>query len=282
MRSPVSALALGCIVAVAPAPAASAGEPEGGQHQDESGGANDEGDLANKVQDPISDLVSIPVQENLDYGLGPNNRARSTLNIQPVIPIGLSRSWNVVARIIVPVIYAPNVDQMTGGSDGLGDINPSFFLTPAKPGFVIWGVGPAFVFPTATQTALGAGRWSVGPTAVVLIQPKPWTIGVLANNVWSFGGDANRMSVNQLLIQYFINYNLPHGWYLTSSPILLAAWKAPAGEKWLVPFGGGVGKIFKVGKLPFNGSLAAFDNAIKPAGAPDWQLRVQLALLLPK
>jgi hypothetical protein len=118
---------------------------------------------------------------------------------------------------------------------------------------------------------------------VALVQPKPWTIGLLASNVWSFAGEGDRASVNQLSLQYFVNYNFPGGLYLTSSPILLADWKASSGERWLVPVGGGVGKIFKLlGKLPLNGSVAAYGNVAKPASGPDWQLRLQLAFLFPR
>lgn len=248
----------------------------------EPSGADEASDLAAKTQNPVANLISVPLQENLDYGIGPNARARSTLNVQPVIPMHLFGNWNLIARIIVPFVYQPDTTMPTGGSSGLGDINPQLFVTPAKAGALIWGLGPAFLLPTSTQTSLGTGRWATGPTAVVLVQPKPWTLGVLASNLWSFAGEDGRPNINQLTLQYFVNYNLPRGWYLTSAPILSANWKAASGDTWLVPFGGGAGKVFKVGKQAMNGSLGAYGNAIKPAGAPDWQLRVQLAFLFPK
>jgi hypothetical protein len=259
---------------------ARAQEP-GADKPEESGGETDEADLAKKIQNPVADLISIPFQDNIDYGIGPNQRAQNTLNIQPVIPVHLTEHWNLIMRIIVPVVSSPIVSQTTGGSNGLGDANPTFFLTPANAGTLIWGVGPTFLIPTATQTSLGSGKLSIGPSAVVLAQPKPWTIGVLANNVWSVAGYSDRSSVNRMLIQYFVNYNLPHAWYLASQPIIVADWKQPSGQRWLVPFGAGFGKIFKIGKLPFNGTLQAYGYAIKPDGGPDWQLRAQIALLLP-
>jgi hypothetical protein len=110
----------------------------------------------------------------------------------------------------------------------------------------------------------------------------PWVIGVLANNIWSYTGDDDQPDVNQFLLNYFINYNLPQGWYISSAPIITANWKADSGNKWTVPFGGGVGKIFRVGKQPMNAQVQAFYNMDKPDNGPDWTLRLQLQFLFPK
>jgi hypothetical protein len=245
---------------------------------------SDLGDLAKATQNPVADLISVPLQNNLDYDIGPFSRARYTLNIQPVIPQPLTADWNLIARIIVPVIYQPDVTQATDGTSGLGDFNPTFFVAPSKPGHLIWGVGPTFLLPTATQQALGNGQWGVGPAAVALAQPHPWSIGLLAQNIWSFAGQDTRDDVNQFLLQYFINYNLPQAWYLTSAPILTANWEASDGNEWIVPFGAGIGKIFKLGSQAMNGQVSAYWNAVTPddAPSPSWQLRIQLAFLFPK
>jgi hypothetical protein len=245
---------------------------------------SDVGELARTTQNPVADLVSLPLQNNLDYDIGPFSRARNTLNIQPVIPHPLTSEWNLIARIIAPIVYQPDATQVAGGTSGLGDINPTFFLSRARPGQLIWGAGPTFLLPTATQQAVGTGKWSVGPAAVALVQPELWTIGVLAQNVWSFAGEDDREDVNQLLLQYFVNYNLSGGWYLTSQPILTANWKQPSGEEWVVPFGGGLGKIFKLGPQALNGQVSAYWNAVTPDDQPSasWQLRLQLAFLFPE
>jgi hypothetical protein len=116
-----------------------------------------------------------------------------------------------------------------------------------------------------------------------VLQTSKWTLGVLANNLWSVSGPEDRPHVNQMTIQYFINYNLPRAWYLTSSPILTANWQAESHNVWTIPFGGGVGKIFKLGKLPLNGSLQMYRNVFRPDTTPSasWQLRIQVALLFP-
>jgi hypothetical protein len=108
-----------------------------------------------------------------------------------------------------------------------------------------------------------------------------WVLGALAQNVWSFAGDSARSDVNFLLSQYFINYNLPN-LYLTTSPIITANWEAASGQKWTIPFGGGVGKLFRLGKMPVDGQAQVFYNAVKPDDAADWTLRLQFKMLFPK
>jgi hypothetical protein len=129
---------------------------------------------------------------------------------------------------------------------------------------------------------LGTDQWSAGPSAVALTIRGPWVVGALANNLWSYAGEDDREGVNQFLLQYFINYNLPQGWYISSAPIVTANWKADSGNTWTVPFGGGVGKIFRIGKQPMNAQVQAFYNAVKPDNGPDWTLRLQLQFLFPK
>jgi hypothetical protein len=242
-----------------------------------------EKDLAKKVQNPIADLISVPFQNNTNYNIGPNERAQNTLNIQPVIPLHLSERIMLITRTILPIVYQPDVTSTGGGSSGVGDLNPSFFFSPANPGKLMYGVGPVFTIPTATQRATGSGKWCVGPTAVALMQPGHWTFGLLVNQLWSIGGPDDRTGVSFLTMQYFVNYNLAHAWYLASQPIITADFKSSNGDQWTVPFGGGVGKIFKLGKLPLNGSVQGYKN-VRPNDSgtvASWQLRVQVAFLFP-
>jgi hypothetical protein len=257
---------------------------QGAKDQPPEPGNKDEGELAKAVQNPVADLISVPFQNNTSYNIGTNERASNTLNIQPVIPAHLSERVLLISRIILPVIYQPDLNSTGGGTSGFGDTNPTFFFSPASPGKLIWGAGPAFILPTATQRSVGTGKWSIGPSVVALVQPNPWTVGVLASQVWSFAGPSDRSKVSLMTVQYFVNYNLANGWYLTSSPTLTFNWEAPtSSEEWLVPFGGGIGKIFKVGKLPLNGSVQAYYNVRSDESTTlaRWQARVQLAFLFP-
>src|SRR5262249_8545599 len=229
----------------------------------------------------VADLISIPFQSNFNFGAGPRDATQYVLNVQPVIPFHLTEDWNLITRVITPIISqgspAPGIDHV----GGLGDINPSFFFSPANAGKVIWGVGPTLTFPTASNRLLGAGKYSAGPTGVVLSILGPWVVGALANNQWSFAGWGDT-KVNALLLQPFLNYNFGHGWYVPRARIMTANWATHV-DKWLVPVGGGGGKLWRVGKvgLPVNTQLQAFYNAIKPDFAPDWQLRFQVQILLP-
>ncbi|HMD21962.1 MAG TPA: hypothetical protein VKH40_16675, partial [Alloacidobacterium sp.] len=238
--------------------------------------------LQKAVQNPVASLISVPVQNNSNFNYGPYSRSQDVLNIQPVIPARISENWNLITRIIQPIVWQPYPNQNTGGEYGLGDMNPTFFLSPAKPGKLIWGVGPTFVIPTATSDITGQGQFSLGPSIVLLTQPKHWTIGALVNNVWSVAGESGRASVNQFLLQYFINYNMKKGYYITLQPIITANWRASSGNVWTVPFGGGIGRIMKLGFQPVNLSAQFYGNAVTPAGGSPWSMRLQIAFLFPK
>jgi hypothetical protein len=244
---------------------------------------DDSADLAKKSQNPVSDLISVPFENNWNLNVGPRDKTQYVLNVKPVYPISLNEEWNLIARTIVPVISQP---QMIPGGDretGLGDIVFQGFLSPAKPGKLIWGVGPAISFPTATDDVLGTEKWSAGPAAVALTINGPWVCGGLAQNIWSFAGDDDRGHVSSMLIQPFINYNLPDGWYLSTAPNITANWAADdSDDRWTVPVGGGIGKIVKIGKLPVNLAFRTYYNVEKPDGAGNWQIQFQATLLFPR
>jgi hypothetical protein len=255
-------------------------------------------DLAKKSQNPLGTIISAPFENNFNFGIGPSDATAYVLNMKPVYPTNLG-NWNLINRFIVPVIYSEgqNVDiqpppeleldystlNLAQGSEfGLGDLTYQGFFSPASPGKWIWGIGPAVVLPTATKDRYASDKWSAGPAVVALTMPGKWVIGVLAQNVWSFAGDSDASTVNKFLFQYFVNYNLEDGWYLSSTPVLTANWEASSGNKWTIPFGGGVGKLMRWGKLPVDLKLAAYWNAEKPEFGPDWNLQFTIKFLFPK
>jgi hypothetical protein len=261
-------------------------------------------DLQKATQNPVASLISVPLQNNSNFDIGPYDRTQNVLNIQPVIPIGVSKDWNMIIRWITPVIWQPapgttNLEvfginentpaylaaqnvQKSAGVFGFGDMTPTFFLSPAKPHKLIWGAGPVFILPTATSKALGQGKLSMGPSVVALLQPGHWTVGALINNAWSVAGPSNRTAVNQMTFQYFLNYNLAKGWYITLQPIITANWKAANGNVWTVPVGGGVGRVFRLGFQPVNVAAQFYGNAEHPSGGSPWGMRLQMAFLFPK
>jgi hypothetical protein len=238
-------------------------------------------DLAKATQNPLASMISLPFQNNTNFGIGPDDDTQNILNIQPVWPLSLSEDWNFITRTIIPVISQPGVAPGESRTNGLGDVTFTGWVSPKKSGKWIWGVGGALVLPTATDDVLGNDKWSVGPSVVVVTMPGKWVIGSLISNVWSVGGSGDQ-DVNLFTWQYFINYNMDNGWFLTSAPIITANWEADSNNTWTVPFGGGVGKIFRIGKQPLKALVSAYYNVEKPAFGADWQLRLQLQMLFPK
>jgi hypothetical protein len=244
--------------------------------------ALDDEDLARQTQNPVADLISLPFQNNTNFGLGPNDRTQNVLNIQPVIPFSLGENWNLITRTILPLITQPDLASPSGSTTGFGDVLLTPFIAPKQPGRLIWGLGPAISIPIGKE-GLSSEKWGVGPSVLLLTMSGPWVAGILVNNIWSVGGDEALGDVNSMLIQYFINYNFPSGWYLTSAPINTANWEADDGNTWTVPLGGGAGKVFRLGSQPINANAQAYYNVSAPddVGA-DWQFRFQLQLLFPK
>src|SRR5262245_5128366 len=195
--------------------------------------------LREAAQNPIGDLISLPFQNNTNFDIGRTDNTQNVLNIQPVYPLHLNPTWNLISRPILPVIYQPPflsgrelaaAEEIFGPAIGdtefgLGDLTTEFFFSPRKPiqlgphASLIWGIGPVFQFPTATDELLGTEKWSVGPDFVVFLSNSALhiTTSFLILNVWSFAGDENRADVNAMTLQPFLNHNLPKGWYLTTA-----------------------------------------------------------------
>jgi hypothetical protein len=241
-------------------------------------------ELAKLTQNPVGDVISVPFQNNTNLNFGPEEKTQNILNIQPVIPISLNNEWNIITRTILPVISMPPLYPGDDRTNGIGDTVFTAFLSPAKPGKYIWGAGPVVQIPTNNDRVLGNNNWGLGPSGVLLRLEKgnPWVYGALINNIWSVSNDKRGGSYNNGLIQPFVNYNFSEGLYLVSAPIATVNWDADSGDKWTVPVGGGIGKIFNFGNLPVNMQLGAYYNVISPDDGPDWQIRTQIQFMFPK
>jgi len=256
-------------------------------------------DLAKQSQNPLGTIISSPFENNFYFGIGPSDATAYGLTWKPVYPASLG-SWNLINRMIIPAIYAEGQDEdilldsavefgnssitemVTGSAFGLTDITYTAYLSPKNSGSWVWGLGGALVLPTATEDRFASDKWSAGPAFVALTMPGNWVTGFLIQNVWSFAGKSEAADVNKFLFQYFINYNLQDGWYLSTNPIITANWEADSDSRWTVPFGGGVGKLVKHGKLPVDYKLAGYWNAEKPDPGPDWSLQFTIKFLFPK
>jgi len=247
----------------------------------DAGNAN--ADLAQELTNPLADLATLPIQMNFDRDIGPEDEGEKvTTNVQPVIPFDLNEEWDLISRTIAPVVYQDDIVPGAGSQFGLGDISLSLFFSPKKPtsGGVIWGVGPVFLLPTATDTLLGAKKWGAGPTGVVLTLRGPWTLGALANHIWSFAGDDDRPDVNNTFVQPFVAYTWPSAWTLSAQTESSYSWET---EQWSVPINVGLSKLVWLGKLPVSLQGGVGYWAESPENGPEgFRFRLQANFVLPK
>jgi hypothetical protein len=203
------------------------------------------------------------------------------VNIQPVIPISLNADWNLISRTILPVTWQDDIAGPSGSQFGLGDTLQSFFLSPVKPtDGIIWGVGPVFLIPTATDELLGSGKWGAGPTGVALKQDGPWTFGILANHVWSFAGQSDRTDVSSTFLQPFISYTTPEAWTFSLNTESTYDWET---NDWSVPINFQVSKVVKFDEQPVSFGVGARYWAESPENGPDgWGVRAIVTFLFPK
>lgn len=241
-----------------------------------------EADLAKKVQNPVANLVSVPVKLDWDTGIGPADAKRATYTVQPVIPISLNQDWNVISRTIVPA-FINLQSPVAGGNeiDGMGDILQSFFFSPVattSSGW-IWGAGPAISIPSASSNALGSGKLSIGPTAVVLRQESGWTYGILANYLRSVSGDGSRADVSSTFWQPFVAYTTST---YTAFGLNTESTYNFETRQWTVPFNLTVGQMLKVKGQIMQVILGYRYYATVPTGGPNHGFRLQINFLFPK
>ena len=229
--------------------------------------------VAQQKLNPLAYGITLPAM--LSFGLLPHGEVQSTLNFQPVIPFRLSDDWRVITRSNASIIRNPEPDEVTG----LADSNISLFLTPAKAEKWVWGAGPILQFPTATNTALGTGKWCAGPTGALVYASGPWVNGVLASQLWSFAGPGNRAPVSLTQIEWQVSYTFSDGWYVQSAPTISYDWKAPSGQGWTIPVGVDGGKAFAIGSQKMSFQVGVYYNVKKPSGTPGWSLQTELSWL---
>ena len=239
---------------------------------------DDMSELAKKTQDPTAEIVSLPIQFNYFFDVGPFERGQTVINIQPVYPIPVNDDWKLITRTILPVVDAP-----IGADDdasGLGDLNATVWLSP-KESAVTWGAGVTTSFPTATSSLLGSEQWSLGPSAVFVLKKGALVYGGLVSQLFSIVGDSDREDVSVMTIQPFINYNLGQGAALSYSPIMTYDWEADS-DHLTVPLGLGYSKTMKIGARPYKFGGAGYYNVVRPDDGASWQLQFTATFLFPK
>ena len=239
--------------------------------------------LAKESQNPVSDLITVPIEENFGFG-GLDGATQHVVNVLPVYPLRVHERWLLLNRAIIPaLIYLPS--SVTGADDeiGLGDISLTMWASPqGLSEKYSWGVGPTLTVPSATDETLGTGKWSLGPSFVFLMEQGQWMAGFLIANSWSVGGKSDREDVNAGVLQPWLYYNFPNGAYVFTEPVITVNWKAEPGERWIVPLGIGAGKIFQIGNQYINVQIAGFYNVARPLRSPKWTIRPQIQFLFPQ
>ena len=239
-------------------------------------------ELAKKLSNPVASLISVPLQANWDFGIGEEDAMRFTLNIQPVVPIELNSNLNLIIRTILPVIYAEAPVKGADDESGLGDITQTFFFSPKEPvgGWII-GAGPAFLWPTSTNDALGSEKWGAGPSVLLLQQKSGWTYGVLANHIWSYADASSdeHPEVNATFLQPFLSYQFKTATTVGVNTESTYDWNA---EQWNVPINVFASQVVKVGGHPMSFSVGGRYYANGPEGGPEWGLRTVVTFLFPE
>lgn len=237
-------------------------------------------ELAKKLANPISDLVSVPFQFNWEQNVGTSEATRFILNVQPVMPFALNQDWNLIARVIVPFVSQPALVDGGEAAFGVSDILASFFFSPSKPGLT-WGVGPAINLPSTSVPSLGTEKWSAGPTVVVLKQSGKMTYGTLWNQIWSFSGNSDRADVNQMFLQPFFAYQTTRTVTVTLQSETTANWEVDE-NRWTVPINVIVAKLSSFGTFPASYQLGFGGFVAHPDIGPSWKIRGAVVILLPR
>lgn len=236
-----------------------------------------EEELAKKLSNPVSSMISVPLQWNYDCCYGPNDGQRLTLNVQPVVPFRLSDDWNLIVRTIMPIVYQGSPAPGVGAQSGVSDITQSFFFAPEAKDGLTWAVGPVFLWPVGTEE-LGTQKWGAGPTALVLKQDGPASFGLLANHIWSYAGDEDRDDVNQTFLQPFYSYTTKSA---TTYGLNLESTYNWETKTWSIPLNMTITKVYKFGEQRVSIGAGARVHLEDEPGAPEWGLRAIATFLFP-
>jgi hypothetical protein len=237
-------------------------------------------DLAKKLANPIASLISLPLQNNLDYGIGVYKGSRYVLNVQPVIPMKVSKNLNLITRWILPIVSQQNITGPGESQGGLGDAVITGFLSPSnsKNG-VTWGAGPVILVPLGGGDFLSGKQFGAGPSVVALKQKNGWTYGGLVNQIWGTGGSENA-EISQMFVNPFVTYNWKSGSGITAAFEWTENWAQSSSTLFFIPTFSG---LTSFGKQKVSLAIGPRILLSSPeAQKSKFGLRAALVMLFPK
>lgn len=242
-------------------------------------------DAAMAAQNPLANVISLPLQNNTSFGYGEFNKTGNVLYIQPILPFAIgAKGWVMMNRVIAPIpVTRPDLSSADAkNTTGIGDFNYTVWFAPPPKGTFTWGFGAVTIWPTGKKPELSSDKISVGPSLVLVNMTKTWMLAGVVSAWQSVAGNENAADVNIFYLQYIITRFLENRWYVTSAPIITSNLEAPKGDQWTIPIGAGVGKMFNIGSQPMDFGMHTFYNIAAPSGGSDWSLRVQLKFIFAK
>ncbi|WP_052444638.1 hypothetical protein [Flammeovirga sp. OC4] len=241
-------------------------------------------EIANKLQNPLSSIVALPIQHNMGVGVPGLDGTTYTMSLQPIVAQEFEK-FSLVHRAVVGLSYLPSTTGLENNLNpqfGLTDLNYSFFFAPKSVGKVAWGIGPSICMPTATNDMLGNGKWSAGASLALVYQTNGWTFDMILRQTMSFAGDDTRPDVNNFVAQTLIAKSLGKGWVINTFPTITGNWNAEKGQQWTIPVGGGINKLVFMGKLPVNLGVQYYNNVVKPDHVGQHEVRLQTVFVFRK
>jgi hypothetical protein len=258
--------------------------PEPGQDE------MDLGELSKQTSNPVGSLWQLVMQNDytlFDGDITDDERQINVFKFQPIMPFRLTDEWKLITRPVIPVVSSEILKNPATGDwdreNGLGDVVllAAFSNTPpTSPN--VWGIGPTFIFPTASDDDLGTEKWSVGPVATWFHLGEKWIYGGIVQHWWSFAGDDDRDHVNLTNIQYVLKYRPTPAMSIGFSPNIEANWKNDSDDVWSVPIGLGADRMFRLGKLPVKIGFEAQYYVEQPDSfGAEWNFRFFVTPVIP-
>jgi len=252
-------------------------------------------EIARQVNNPIGPLWQLTFDSEIVAlrGGGVDGVTYSE-SFEPTISVDLNRlglrnadwaaNFKVVTQLTVPLVESVPGGRGEDRSSGFGDIELASVVAPSRRYGWLWGLGPTFIFPSASNEALGQEKWQAGPAALTAYVGRKWAGYAIAQQWWSFAGDDDRPDTSQLCVDYGLIRNLARRWQVGLQPTMTVDWKASRGSQVSFPVGLGVGRTVRIGELPVQIWMEADYYAVRPddVAGSRWGVQLQISPVIPE